>query len=164
MYYPVMRLSEGVEWGLHCCLALAWIGGDKPVPTAKLAGLFELPPTYLNKHLQALARAGVLESRPGARGGFSLARRPSEITFMDVVAAIDGSESAFRCDEIRMRGAGATAPARDFRRPCGIATAMRTAELAWRRELAAQTVADMIAKTPRATADRLRRHYELLRR
>ncbi|MFF0446556.1 RrF2 family transcriptional regulator [Streptomyces sp. NPDC004609] len=159
-----MRMSEGVEWGLHCCLALAWIGDDRPVPTARLAELFDLPQAYLNKRLQALVRAGILSSVAGARGGFLLARPPEKITFLDVVTAVEGPEDPFRCTEIRQRGAGAEAPARDFRLPCGIATAMRRAELAWRRELAAQTLAHMIEVTPETAAVRIRRHYERLSR
>ena len=155
-----MRMSEGVEWGLHCCLTLAWLGDEEAVSTAKLAAWFELPPAYLNKRLQALVRAGILTSTAGARGGFRLARQPAQITLMDVVAAVDGPDDVFRCTEIRRRGAGAGAPAGDFQLPCGIAGAMRKAELAWRRELAAQTLADIMAAAPATAAERTRRHYE----
>ena len=159
-----MRMSEGVEWGLHCCLLLAWLDTDEPVPTAQLAAWFELPPAYLNKRLQDLVRAGVLTSTPGARGGFRLARRPEQITLMDVVAAVEGREDVFRCTEIRQRGTGGEAPEREFLHPCGIATAMRRAELAWRRELAAQTLVDLMAAAPPAAAGRARRHFARTRR
>ncbi|MFH8571216.1 RrF2 family transcriptional regulator [Streptomyces sp. NPDC017993] len=154
-----MKMSEGVEWGLHCCVTLAWLDGEGPVSTARLAASFELPAAYLNKRLQALVRAGILSSTPGARGGFRLARPPERITLMDVVAAIEGTDDAFRCMEIRRQGAGAEASGREFGRPCGIATAMRRAELAWRRELAAQTVADVMAGVPASAADRTRRWF-----
>jgi Rrf2 family protein len=158
-----MQLSEGVEWGLHCCLAIAWIGEGEPVSTAKLAVMYDLPRPYLAKQLRALVDGDVLVAVPGARGGFLLARAPEDITFMDVVAAIDGRQDAFRCTEVRARGLASAAPtAPELRRPCGIATAMRKAELAWRRELAAQTLADLIAKTPRATVDRTRQAYRRL--
>lgn len=159
-----MRMSAGVEWGLHCCLTLAWLGDAEAVSSAKLAAWFDLPPAYLNKQLQALDRAGILSSTPGARGGFRLARRPERITLMDVVAAIDGPDDAFHCTEIRQRGGGAGAPAHEFQQPCGIAGAMRRAELVWRRELAAQTLADLMASAPAAAAERTRRHYERIRR
>jgi Rrf2 family protein len=129
------------------------------VSTARLAASFELPAAYLNKRLQALVRTGILSSTPGARGGFRLARPPERITLMDVVAAIEGTEDAFRCKEIRRQGAGAEASGREFGRPCGIATAMRRAELAWRRELAAQTVADVMTEVPASAADRTRRWF-----
>jgi Rrf2 family protein len=150
-------MGEGVEWGLHCCLALAWLAEEAPVPTGRLAEAFDLPPEYLKKRLQPLVRAGILTSVPGARGGYALARAPEHITLMDVVTAVEGREEAFRCTEIRRRGAGERAARSEFARPCGITTAMRRAEMAWRRELAAQTLADLIALSPPAAPSRLRR-------
>ncbi|MER0246209.1 RrF2 family transcriptional regulator [Streptomyces sp. 796.1] len=157
-----MQLAKGIEWGLHCCLTLAWLADEGPVPTSKLAACFELPQPYLNKRLQALVRAGILTSTPGLRGGFQLARPPEDITFMQVVAAIEGPESPFRCTEIRQRGAGVEGSAMEFRQPCGISIAMRKAELAWRRELAAHTLADLMDATPKATAERTRQFYARL--
>jgi len=152
-----MKMSEGVEWALHCCLTLAWLGQDGgSVPTARLAAAFELPPAYLNKCLQLLVKAGLLHSTAGARGGFRLARAPQRITLLEVVTAIEGPEDAFRCAEIRRRGAGAAASPKEFVRPCGIAVAMRRAEAAWRRELAAQTVADLLAAAPPSASERMR--------
>ncbi|MFB4300130.1 RrF2 family transcriptional regulator [Actinomadura sp. NTSP31] len=145
-----MRISEGVEWAAHCLLLLDWMGEDRPVPTARLAAGFELPPPYLNKQLQALVKAGLATSTPGARGGFRLARPLEKITMMEVVAAIEGPEDAFQCTEIRRRGAGADTPESALRRPCAVSTAMRKAELAWRRELAAQTLADVRAAAERS--------------
>ncbi|NEW33378.1 Rrf2 family transcriptional regulator [Nocardia cyriacigeorgica] len=154
-----MRMGEGVEWGIHCCLTIAWLEDQGPIPTTRLAQWFDLPQQYLKKRLQDLVRAQILTSVPGARGGFELARRPERITLMDVVSAIEGPDEAFRCTEIRREGVGTTAPPSRFTRPCGIATAMRKAELAWRRELAATTIADLMAQTPDSTAEWTRRTY-----
>jgi Rrf2 family protein len=151
-----MRMSEGVEWALHCCLTLSWIESDRPAPSAKLAAIFDLPAPYLNKRLQALVRADILVSTPGVHGGFGLARPPEKITLMDVVTAIEGAEPAFRCTDIRRRGAGAERPAHEFQRQCVVDTAMRKAELAWRRALAGQTVADLLASAPSCAAERTR--------
>jgi Rrf2 family protein len=144
-----MRMSQGVEWGLHTCITLAWLADSGPVPTARLAAVFDLPSAYLGKHLQALTRAGILASSPGPKGGFTLARDLDQITLLDVVNAIEGADQAFRCQEIRQQGIGADAPASHYRRECVIAKAMRTAETAWRRALAEQSLADV-----RAAADR----------
>lgn len=139
-----MKMSEGVEWALHSCVNLAWSGPERAVSAARLAAWHDLPAAYLNKQLQALARAGIVTSTPGPRGGFRLARPLSAISLMDVVAAVEGPEEAFRCAEIRRRGPGAgptdadadadSAEAAD----CAIAHAMARAELAWRRALADQ--------------------------
>ncbi|MGW5673748.1 RrF2 family transcriptional regulator [Streptomyces sp. NPDC003860] len=155
-------MGEGVEWGLHCCLALAWLEDRGPVSAGRLAEFFDLPPAYLKKQLQPLVRAGILSSTPGARGGYALARSPERITLMDVVSAVEGREEAFRCTEIRQQGAGAEAAPSEFGQPCGVARAMRKAELAWRRELSAQTVADLLAVSPPAAPARLRRFHQRL--
>ncbi|MFJ3724410.1 RrF2 family transcriptional regulator [Streptomyces sp. NPDC090045] len=141
-------MSEGVEWALHSCVNLAWSGPDRAVSAARLAAWHDLPVAYLNKQLQALARAGIVTSAPGPRGGFKLARPLAAISLMDVVAAVEGPEEAFRCAEIRRQGPGAGEPAADAipQTPsggtpsCAIAHAMTRAELAWRRALAAQNL------------------------
>ncbi|WP_207400995.1 RrF2 family transcriptional regulator [Actinomadura roseirufa] len=143
-------MSEGVEWAAHCCLLLDWMAGDRPVSTTRLAAGFELPPPYLNKQLQALVKAGIATSTPGARGGFRLARPLERITMMDLVAAIEGSEDAFQCTEIRRRGIGAGTPVSSPTPPCSVATAMRRAELAWRKALSEQTLADVRDDAERA--------------
>ncbi|AHC44718.1 MULTISPECIES: RrF2 family transcriptional regulator [Achromobacter] len=154
-----MKMSEGVEWALHCCLTLAWVGNDGPVPTSRLAAAFELPSHYLNKFLQSLVRAGIFTSSAGAKGGFQLAKSPEAISLLDVVMAIEGDEWAFRCTEIRQRGAGCLAKPNDFARPCGIAAAMQRAETAWRKELAAQTIADLIKASPPSGSQRMKQWY-----
>jgi Rrf2 family protein len=141
-----VRLNQGVEWSVHVLLSLAWLDDGRPVPTADLAASYDLPPAYLNKQLQALVRAGLLRSVPGARGGFLLAQRPEDITLMDVVAAIEGREHAFQCTEIRQHGMGEDAPRSSFRRRCAVDAAMRHAELQWRKALASRTIADIRAE------------------
>lgn len=146
-----MRISQSVEWALHCCVVLGWTGSSEPISTARLAKHFSLPPAYLNKALQALVRAGVLVSQAGPRGGFRLARSPSNISLWDVVSAIDGAEHSFRCTEIR-QNAGASAE--ECSRPCGIAQAMYDAEDSWRSALMNKTVAGMMTTTPTRAAKR----------
>lgn len=152
-----MRMSEGVEWAVHSCLNLAW-ANRSAVPVVKLAAYHELPAAYLNKQLQALCRSGILSSVSGPRGGFRLERQPESITVMDVVAAIEGPDDPFTCQEIRQRGPGG-GPSESFTRPCAVKHVATRADLAWRRELAAHTLADvMVAAESQAPglADRVR--------
>jgi Rrf2 family protein len=138
-----MRMSEGVEWAVHCCTVLAALPDDQSLPAARLAEFHDVPPAYLAKHLQALAGAGIVRSSAGPRGGYRLARPPADISLLDVVLAVDGEDTAFRCTEIRQQGPVA-APPETCRRPCGIARAMWRAEDAWRAELAATSVGDIL--------------------
>ncbi|WP_411142433.1 Rrf2 family transcriptional regulator [Streptomyces sp. x-80] len=152
-----MRLSDGVEWGLHRCVMPARLDGEAAMPAVWPAGAFGLTAPYLTKRFRALVRTGVPRSAPGTRGGFRLARPPERSTLVDVVAATEGPADAFRCTGIRRQGAGAEAYGREFGGSGGIATAMRQGEPVWRRELAARTVADIMAATPVPAADRTRR-------
>jgi len=138
-----VKLSDGVEWGTHVTTLLAVLPPGRALPAAKLAEYHGVPAAYLAKHLQALSRAGILESVQGPRGGYRLARPAAEITLLDVVEAIDGDEPAFRCTEIRRRGPTAQ-PASAYRLACGIHRAMDAADDAWRASLRSVTVAELV--------------------
>lgn len=136
-------MSDGVEWAVHCCTVLGMIPAGDTLPAARLAEFHAVPPAYLAKHLQALSAAGVLESVPGARGGYRLARSPKDVSLLDIVEAVEGTEPAFQCTEIRRRGPAAVA-ARHYSPLCTIARAMADAEDAWRASLRSRTVADLL--------------------
>jgi Rrf2 family protein len=138
-----MKLSAGVEWALHCCVVLSQ--SPDPVPAARLAEYHGVSPTYLAKQLQALTRAGVTQSIQGhVGGGYTLTRDASEISVLQVIEAIDGDQSVFRCTEIRQQGA-IPAPPSTCVTPCAIARAMYRAEDAWRDALAATSIAEIAA-------------------
>lgn len=140
-----MRLAEPVEWALHCTTVLALLPDDAALPASKLAEFHGVPAAYLAKALQSLSRAGLVESLPGRHGGYRLGRPPAEITLLDVVEAIEGRESSFRCTEIRKRGPARVSP-RLYSPVCAIADAMYRADEAWRAELRRTTVADLLQK------------------
>jgi Rrf2 family protein len=139
-----MKMSDGVEWALHCCVVLTT--SSRPVPAARLAELHDVSGSYLAKQLQSLARAGLIHSVQGKSGGYALTRAPESITLLDVVEAIDGSTPAFVCTEIRQRGP-LGAPPEACTAPCEIARAMGSADRAWRQALAATTIADLVRNT-----------------
>ncbi|MEV0844568.1 Rrf2 family transcriptional regulator [Streptomyces sp. NPDC049954] len=160
-----MKLREGVEWAVHCCINLSWISPDRAVPAARLAAFHDLPTAYLNKQLNALGSVGIVASRSGPRGGFRLNREPESISLMDVAAAIDGSAQAFLCTGIRHHGPAGriSGPAAAHRTTCTVAQAFSTAELAWRRRLADHTIAELADTVRRANPtapDQVRRWFE----
>lgn len=150
-----MKMSEGVEWTAHACVLLAALPKGVGLPAGALAELHALAPAYMAKHMQALARAGVVESVRGAGGGYRLARAPRDISLWDIVEAIEGGEPAFRCVEIRQQGP-CVSPQGDFRKPCEIHAAFARAENAWRIELKSVSLADMAAEVARKTTPQKR--------
>jgi Rrf2 family protein len=142
-YLEYMKLSDGVEWSLHCATLLAALPSDATLPGKALAEYHGVSESYLQKHLQALTRAGLLESVPGPKGGFRLARPADQITLLDVLEAVEGSEHAFRCTEIRQCGPAAI-EAKAYRLPCAINVTMLRAEAAWKDVLRSQTLAELV--------------------
>jgi len=137
-----MKLSEGVEQAIHSVLLLSGLTLDGVLPASALAEYHGVSTSYLLKHLQALAGAGLLLSVPGPKGGYRLAREPKHISLLDIVLAIEGAEPAFRCSEIRQRGPSPIA-AHFHKAPCGVNVAMLRAEKAYRAELERVSIADL---------------------
>jgi Rrf2 family protein len=150
--WPV-RFSHGVEWMLHSVTLLAQAPKGMAVSRRVLAEHYGLPEPYLAKPLKALVRAGILTATSGPSGGFRLARRPEDITALDIVEAVEGASEPFVCQEIRQQGTAALPPAQ-CKNPCAMATMMGRAHEAWRSSLRGVTVADLVKGTPRPVRDR----------
>jgi Rrf2 family protein len=153
IYNCGVKLPQSTEWALHCCWLLAQSDGT-PLARRRLAEFFDLPEPYLAKVLKSLVNAQVLDSVPGVAGGYRLSRPASKTTVLDVVDALSGGESAFRCAEIRQRGpVGLTR--NQCRTPCKIASVMGDADAAYRESLASTTLGDLIANTSKPSAARV---------
>ncbi|WP_219834794.1 Rrf2 family transcriptional regulator [Paenibacillus sp. R14(2021)] len=97
-----MQYSIGVEYALHCLVYL--IPSEATIGIKELAFFQGIPETYLSKVFTKLSRAGIVTSVPGVKGGFKLARTPDEISFWDVVEAVEGKKPAFQCQNIKDKG------------------------------------------------------------
>jgi len=89
-------LSQTVEYALRAVVQLASISPNTNT-TAELAAVTRVPPAYLAKVLQALVRAGIVNSHRGAAGGVSLAHEPTELTILDIVNATDPIQRIRNC-------------------------------------------------------------------
>jgi Rrf2 family protein len=138
-----VQLRNHVEWALHCCAVLAAVPQGHFLPAKVLAELHGVPKEYLAKALQALSLAGLVEGSLGPAGGYRLKREPSQITFLDVVEAVEGKASTFVCTEIRGNN-----PCFDAgycpTKPCGIARVMWQADKAWRDSLRSVRLSDTL--------------------
>jgi Rrf2 family protein len=96
-----MQFSIGVEYALHCLLYMVDIPSGKSIGIKDLATYQGVSETYLSKVYTKLRKSGIIKSIPGVNGGYALARNPENITFWDVVEAVEGSSPLFQCAEIR---------------------------------------------------------------
>ena len=76
---------------------LATVEPDTPVSATQVAAHLHASPSYLSKVLQSLAKSALINSVRGAKGGFSLAKKPSEINLLQVVHAVVGPFSEDSC-------------------------------------------------------------------
>ncbi|MBX4951182.1 Rrf2 family transcriptional regulator [Rhizobium binae] len=137
-----MKMSDGVEQAIHSVAMLSGLSEGGVLSAAALAEFHGVSTSYLLKHLQALSGAGILDTVPGPRGGYKLAKAPEEISLLDILLAVEGPAPAFRCAEIRQRGPNPV-PDRFFAKPCNISAAMLRAERVYRAELAKTSIADL---------------------
>ena len=92
-----MMFSTKAEYGVRVMVELARRAGEDPIPLAEIAAHDGLPLAYLEHLVARLRKAGLLDSRRGSRGGYLLARSPTEITMAEVVEALEGSIAPIEC-------------------------------------------------------------------
>ncbi|WP_238650285.1 RrF2 family transcriptional regulator [Paenibacillus piscarius] len=92
-----MKYSKATNYALHTMLFLVAHTPDKPIGVQQLADRQNVSPTYLSKILTKLVKAGLIESASGANGGYRLRRKGEEISFLDIIHAIEGTASLFDC-------------------------------------------------------------------
>ncbi|MDT8977649.1 RrF2 family transcriptional regulator [Paenibacillus sp. chi10] len=93
-----MKFTKATNYALHTMLMLIEASTFKPVGVQQLAESQGVSPTYLSKILTRLVKAGMIESISGANGGYRLTRHREDITFLDIIHAIEGSTSLFECN------------------------------------------------------------------
>ncbi len=92
-----MMFSTKTEYGVRVMVELARHSGEDPVPLAEIASTGGLPLAYLEHLVARLRKAGLVDSRRGSRGGYLLARSPTEITMAEVVEALEGAIAPIEC-------------------------------------------------------------------
>src|SRR5437763_13868483 len=83
-----LMISQTVEYALRAIVHLAAYPGAAQT-NRQIAEATKVPMPYLSKVLQQMTRAGLIRSHRGLRGGFTLARRPDEITVFEVFEVVD---------------------------------------------------------------------------
>jgi Rrf2 family protein len=84
-----VRVTARGDYAVRAAVELAAAGGETR-KVADIAAAQDIPPRFLENILVALRRAGLVQSRRGADGGFRLTRSPELITLADVLRAVEG--------------------------------------------------------------------------
>ena len=86
----MIKLSRTVAYAIQATLQLAQADSNTPVPCSRLASQGGMPERFLLQILRNLVTHGILQSTRGVEGGYTLVRRPADISILEVIEAIDG--------------------------------------------------------------------------
>jgi Rrf2 family protein len=135
-------LSQTSEYALR---AVTHLGQYVPQPrtTEQIAEATKVPAAYLSKVLQALRRAGIVDSRRGVGGGVTLAHAPEDLTILDIVNAVDPIQRIKTCPLNLAAHGGRLCPL--HRR---LDSALASMETAFRQTTLAELLAEQSKNSP----------------
>jgi Rrf2 family protein len=91
-----MQVSRELDYGVRAMLVLA--AHEKDVmPKRKIAEEFCIPVNFLALILPKLVHSGLVESLPGPRGGYRIAKAAGRISIFDVACAVDEEFNLNHC-------------------------------------------------------------------
>ena len=141
-------LSNTSKYAIRAVIYLALFSTkEKKAGIKEIAGELDIPSPFLGKILQLLARHHILGSTKGPNGGFYLNKPAMDISLMEIIELIDGSDSFNTC-AIR------TTPC-DPAHPCSIHDRVSQLRNQERMLYATESIADLVSEF-REGKDRIR--------
>jgi Rrf2 family protein len=92
-----MKVSTRGEYGVRAMVALAHHYGVGPMSIAAVAKESSVPYAYLEQLIVPLRKAGLVESKRGAQGGYQLTRPPDEVKVGEVYRVMEGPVAPMEC-------------------------------------------------------------------
>ena len=86
----VLQISRKIDYGLRAIIYLAGLPAGKIASLQDLSSTLHLPREFLAKILKVLTARGLVRSSRGAHGGYQLARPARDISFLEVIEAVEG--------------------------------------------------------------------------
>ena len=85
-----MKLSKKGRYAVRALFDIAFYNEGHPTQVKDIAERQAIPPRFLEQIFQDLKRAGIVASKRGPQGGYSLARPAKDIPMGDVIRALEG--------------------------------------------------------------------------
>jgi len=92
-----MQLSRKADYALRAVAYVAQLKKGELASIGRIAKARSIPREFLAKILKELTRAGILVSFQGVTGGYRLARTPRDVSFLDVIEAMEGPVAVNLC-------------------------------------------------------------------
>ncbi len=92
-----MKISTKGRYGVRAALELSLRYGSGPIMVREISKSQEISMRYLEHILNTLRTSGLVISTRGAKGGYELAKAPSEITLGDIIRSLEGPLDVVSC-------------------------------------------------------------------
>src|SRR2546426_12677686 len=93
----VLQISRKIDYGLRAMIHLAGLPAGRIASLQDLSVPLHLPREFLAKILKILTAKGLVHSSRGAHGGYQLARPARDMSFLEVIEAVEGPVRLTRC-------------------------------------------------------------------
>ena len=93
----MLKLSKKTDYALMAIQYMASKNSDRAVNTKEIAEEYRIPVELLAKVLQKLGKRGLVVSQNGPKGGYLLAKAPSDISVLSIIQAIEGHVGITEC-------------------------------------------------------------------
>ena len=136
-----IELTRRGDYAVRAMVALATADGPRPLSARRIATAMDVPPRFLPHVLADLNRAGLVIGVTGRSGGYRLARRPGDITLLEVIDAVETEATPGRCV---LRGGPCDVDGR-----CAVHATVAAATAALRHELGRASLLEIARPGPR---------------
>ena len=92
-----MKISTRIRYGTRALLQLASRYGEGPIELKDIAKNESISLKYLEQLIVPLRTSGLVKSVRGSKGGYALAKSPSQIRLRDLVEALEGPVNLVDC-------------------------------------------------------------------
>jgi Rrf2 family transcriptional regulator, iron-sulfur cluster assembly transcription factor len=93
-----MKVSSKIDYALHAMMYISAVNGKKLSTIDQISENEKIPREYLAKILKELTQKGFLSSWKGVHGGYKLAKPRGQITFLDIMEAMEGPLALALCN------------------------------------------------------------------
>lgn len=139
-----MKLSLAAELAVRGVLVLSERYGQGPVTLDIICASRDLPKQYLTKIFASLVKAGLIAPIRGKHGGYTLMRKPAEITILEIVEAVEGPILLNFCQH---------SPPQCERNECRVRPVWAELQKTIREKLSSLSLADCLARPEPAKTD-----------
>lgn len=98
----LMQIPRRVDYGLRAVIYLSSQDPTRCCSISEISRQQNVPRKFLEKIIQDLMRRGLIRSKRGSSGGYTLARPPEQISFYDVIEAIEGPIAVNACMDVEL--------------------------------------------------------------